>query len=790
MRFFNGAERGCFRHLVAVGWLLPVVVGAMCLSVGTARGAEHEENVRGGGTRKGEFAVASALNWLYRHQDKQYDGWSFDKYQDECVDNTCTGAGVAKSDAGATGMALLCFLGAGQTHTAKGPYRRTIELGLISLVRHQERDGNLAKDCTSPMYSHGIATLALCEAYGMTGDHMIGDAAQKAIDCILAAQKEKDNEWRYFPDDPGGLADRSAATWQVLALRSAQVAKLKVDARGLARAGKWLDPVEEAPSDPKANAPTMIAGGLLSREFLKVAATDPKVIEGVNHLMSDLPDVKNRNTYYWFYGTLALLLQDGRKWDTWNRAVRKALIASQVREEGCAKGSWDPDQPVKDAWGKQGGRLMLTALSCLTLEVYYRYLPLFQLDAGNNGAKTAASYVPRGMGGRGSGRRQDMVEKFGGTEKSESAVALALNWLWRHQDKFDGGWSFDKYKKQCTDAHCTGAGSATADAGATGMALLCFLGAGQTHKTKGPYRRNIEQGLIWLVRHQERNGNLSKGCISPMYSHGIATAALCEAYGLSGDRTVGKAAQSAVNYIIAAQNKQDNGWRYNPGDPGDTSATGWQIMALHSAQLAGLKVGGPGAAPLESAGKWLDLVKTGPNDSQFQYQPGTGPTPTMTAVGLLGRQYLDAKRDDPLMTDGVQYLMHNLPDMNVHNMYYWYYGTQVLHNYGGKEWDTWNPAMRDLLIDSQTRDKSSCANGSWDPDNPSKDQWGVQGGRLMLTALSCLTLEVYYRYMPVYPLDAKNSGDKATGEKTPPNEPEPTNPAPVEKPAPGDNPFG
>ncbi len=78
---------------------------------------------------------------------------------------------------------------------------------------------------------------------------------------------------------------------------------------------------------------------------------------------------------------------------------------------------------------------------------------------------------------------------------------------------------------------------------------------------------NIERGLVWLVRHQERDGNLAKGCISPMYSHAMATMALCEAFGLSGDRNVGMAAQNAVNYIIAAQNKNDNGWRYNPGDP-------------------------------------------------------------------------------------------------------------------------------------------------------------------------------------------------------------------------------
>ena len=120
------------------------------------------------------------------------------------------------------------------------------------------------------------------------------------------------------------------------------------------------------------------------------------------------------------------------------------------------------------------------------------------------------------------------------------------------------------------------------------------------------------------------------------------------------------------------------------------------------AKLAGLNVGETAHSPLELAAKWLDLVKTGPNDSQFQYQPGCGATPSMTAVGLLGRQYLHAKRDDPLMTDGVKYLMNNMPDMKCRNIYYWYYATQVLHNCGGKEWDTWNAAMRDLLISAQT----------------------------------------------------------------------------------------
>ena len=279
---------------------------------------------------------------------------------------------------------------------------------------------------------------------------------------------------------------------------------------------------------------------------------------------------------------------------------------------------------------------------------------------------------------------------------------------------------------------------------------------------------NIERGLVWLVRHQQKDGFLAKDCISPMYSHGIATIALCEAFGLSGDKNVGTAAQGAVNYIIAAQNKNDYGWRYNAGDPGDTSVVGWQVMALKSAHMAGLNTGGSGSGNIfELAGKWLDLVKCGPNDSLFQYMPGNGPSAAMTAAGLLCRQYLGAKRTDPMMVDGVKFLMTQMPDQRARSVYYWYYATQVLHNYTGYEWDKWNRTMRKLLIGTQTRDVNRCANGSWDPAAPTADQFGQQGGRHMTTALSCLTLEIYYRYLPLYKVDAEdnNAGPAPAADK-------------------------
>ena len=348
-----------------------------------------------------------------------------------------------------------------------------------------------------------------------------------------------------------------------------------------------------------------------------------------------------------------------------------------------------------------------------------------------------------GLGGRGSGHRAAMVSQFGGTKHTERAVTGALVWLARHQSA-DGSWSIRQYANRCTDKTCTGISMGEADkgnSGATALGLLPFLAAGQTHKTRGAYRANIAAGVNWLVKNQKPDGDLQ--CGATMYSHGLATVALCESYGMTGDRNVGRAAQSAVDFIVRAQNPKTGGWRYAPGEEGDTSVLGWQLSALRSAQIAGLVID---QSAIVGAAKWLDSAQV-VGGSRYVYMAGTGPSPAMSAVGLLGRQYLGAKRDTPMIVDGVKFLMANMPDPKQQNIYYWYYATQVLHNMADSQWDTWNRAMRKVLVDSQCNEPGTCANGSW---NPKDDVWGGQGGRLMTTSLSALTLEIYYRYLPLF----------------------------------------
>jgi hypothetical protein len=358
-----------------------------------------------------------------------------------------------------------------------------------------------------------------------------------------------------------------------------------------------------------------------------------------------------------------------------------------------------------------------------------------------------------GFAGRGKGNRQRLIGLGAGTKDTEVAVAAALNWFSRHRNP-NGSWSLSRFSSHCTGNPCTAPGTADSDTAATALAVLPFLGAGETHKSKGPYQDAVKQGLYFLMRRQTPNGDLSAGTGHQMYAHALATLALCEAYGMTKDPKVGDAAQRAVMFIEAAQNRATGGWRYVPGDPtgGDTSVLGWQIMALRSGQLAGLAVN---SMTMENAKKWLASVSKGYQHGLYAYQPYKEATPTMTAIGMLSWQYLGMRPDDPAMLEGKYYLMQHLPDNGERNTYYWYYATQAMHNMIGPNWDSWNRKMRKALVESQCRE--GCASGSWDPTIPTQDSWSEQGGRIVTTAFSTLSLEVYYRYLPLYNLHGSAS---------------------------------
>jgi hypothetical protein len=144
---------------------------------------------------------------------------------------------------------------------------------------------------------------------------------------------------------------------------------------------------------------------------------------------------------------------------------------------------------------------------------------------------------------------------------------------------------------------------------------------------------------------------------------------------------------------------------------------------------------------LDGAAKFLhSCASTGADVGKFSYRPGDHPTAPMSAIGVLATEWFQTRRDSSTLAGGGRYLMANQPEPANHDVYYWYHATQAMRGLGGKSWDTWREKIRELLVNSQARE--GCAAGSWDPTQPNQDAWGRQGGRVMVTSFSCLTLEV------------------------------------------------
>jgi len=339
--------------------------------------------------------------------------------------------------------------------------------------------------------------------------------------------------------------------------------------------------------------------------------------------------------------------------------------------------------------------------------------------------------------------RQQMLQKYGGTAGSESAVGKALKWLAARQ-RPDGSWDFADV------GPCTSPGRISNPIGGTAYALLPFLASGSTHKA-GPWKSQVQGGLQYLSRvgisvpaGYDLRGVLNQRDDDPepnyaYYVQGAAVLALCEAYGMTGDRQLRPVCESAVRFLVNSQDPRGGGWRYVPQQAGSTSCTAIQVMALKAAEKAGIAIP---ETVWRGIGLYLDSVAVdGEGRYGYEVQKRTYEG-SVTAMALLSRMYLGCQRDEKDLRKGVMLLDKKGP---YDNLYYCYYATQVLRNWGGEPWERWNGRLRDDLVAWQ--EQSGDAEGSWSPRD--RSDYSVSGGRLLTTCLATLTLEVYYRYEPL-----------------------------------------
>jgi hypothetical protein len=362
---------------------------------------------------------------------------------------------------------------------------------------------------------------------------------------------------------------------------------------------------------------------------------------------------------------------------------------------------------------------------------------------------TGEGAVPQIYKDRTAGDRTAIARSRGGSPESEAAVQAALKWLAANQSA-DGRWDADRFgagEERNVLGHDRQGAGARADTATTGLALLAFLGAGHTH-LKGEYKETVKRGLEHVLGAQAADGNLGGNAelFAFMYSHGIATLSLSEAYAMTRDRRLEPALRAAVAYTVAAQNRTTGGWRYRPSyaapsDAGDTSQLGWQLMALKSAELSGIPIQDHTRAGML---RFLQSVSSGAHGGLASYRPREGATRAMTAEALVCRQFLGMSRDNPAANEAGDYLLADLPSDQSINLYYWYYGTLAMYQLQGEHWRRWNEALQKTLIESQVSVGGQA--GSWDPDCI----WAGYGGRVYSTAMASLCLEVYYRYLPLY----------------------------------------
>ncbi len=373
--------------------------------------------------------------------------------------------------------------------------------------------------------------------------------------------------------------------------------------------------------------------------------------------------------------------------------------------------------------------------------------------------------------------RAKRLERFGGNVNTESAVEAGLAWLAAHQEP-DGIWSRVNFPRRCPDSdRCTGFAvnrqKINLDPGVTGLCLLAFLGAGYTDE-RGPYQRTIRRAVDALLRMQQNEGGFGTDPAQAGYNDSIATLALAEYFEMTHAAGLEHVLERAALRLARTQQLL-GGWDYTPrADTGrnDTSITAWMVQALQACAVAGVPT--PRGALIRAS---LHFSRAAQPDGQVWYaDAGVGvrgdaddPTstayrfgPAMSAAGLTSEQILGWSLDGPLAQRQRALILQQLPSgrlltggdkTQLHDYYYLYYGTAAMFQLGAEGWERWNANLRDTLLPLQDRGRAPRGEkkhsyGSWPPFAESWGRWGRSGSRIYATAISVLTLEIYYRHTP------------------------------------------
>jgi hypothetical protein len=319
-----------------------------------------------------EDAVDSGLAFLAKSQHKN-GSWSPEP-----------GNPRAPGDPALTALSVMAFLSAGHV-PGEGKYASTVERGVKFVMDSQQPNGLLALPDSgyTEMYSHGVCTLMLAEAAGMTDGKSADELKErltKAVKVILKAQREGNRDaggWRYQVN--GFDADLSVTGWQLMALRAARNLGCDIPRDRTAAAVEYVRKCH----DPKTGGyaytiggnvtPACAGTGILSLELSgKEFHKTHEALRAGAYLLQHPPDLAQPHFFYGAYYTSQAMFQLGENyWSEYRPKLHGLLLkANPPRLNGAWYGRGFDDATYGPAY--------CTAMAVLSLTVEYRYLPIYQ----------------------------------------------------------------------------------------------------------------------------------------------------------------------------------------------------------------------------------------------------------------------------------------------------------------------------------------------------------------------------------------------------------------------------
>jgi hypothetical protein len=311
------------------------------------------------------------------------------------------------------------------------------------------------------------------------------------------------------------------------------------------------------------------------------------------------------------------------------------------------------------------------------------------------------------------GERRVRVAKL--SPEAEQAIGKGIAFLAKNQND-DGSWG-QRYQPAVT-----------------ALSLMAFMVKGYFPE-RGQHGAQLDRAVAFLLRQGEKNSGYFGTSRHGMYEHGLATLALSEVWGMADRDGVRDALKRAVLIILGAQNGE-GGWRYHPQPiDADISVTVMQIVALASAQEAGILV------PAPVIRKAVRYVKSCQNEQSggFGYQRGGGRVRfSSTAAGVMSLLMCGERKSDAV-DRGLAWLERQ-PDgvFEKTNFYFYghYYAIQAMYQAGEGHYQGWYPRIQKALLAKQRDD------GSWSGGSESHPAYG--------TSMAILILGVPYRFLPIY----------------------------------------